>query len=519
MKNYKKAQQIVEFALVVPVIIVIFMFIIEIGFILNARIAITEAVRISLTKVNQLTDKTEDEIKSTLENSIVNYVSSYNLPNSDSIFVNIIEPSAGNSQQTAIIKVNYKYQPVFNLLNFSEQSIFPHEFDFCSYQVVNEALFNSNNTTSFLTSDELSNSFTTDSSILTDENIDGIDFRAQIAFLIGFSGGTTDYDYARLFNWWGEDLLPPNLALSIQSGHLIVKSPYYPTTPEGEWLDTGIPYTWVLTSLGISHSIYTSNTYSTLDFNKLTFSLFIDGISPAFGSYDSINSISGNSDLETIKNYTFLSTNYVLKLFIPCTTRKPDDTTVYNFQFNLTNGVYAGVTLPNTTIVDCYIDSDGDGIPDAWDDNPEYPDSDGDGVSDGQQLSVGLLKTASTTPSLPDETSTGITTLSNIFIATPFKIDGSLNSHSSNSFTPPPFLVELGTYTDGSLYFKKDSTTYIRKLSFLNSLIDKSNFINGTCDSLTAGICDASATTINLDNSRELNALNNIFSSTNKVVH
>jgi hypothetical protein len=143
MKNYKKAQQLVEFVVVLPIIVVIFMFIIEIGFTLNAKIALAEAVRMSLTKVNQLADKTGTEIEDSIKSSVITYLASHGLPNSNLVFVNVFQPT-GNYQETAVVKVTYNYKSIFNLLNFSGQLIVPNNFDFTSYQVVNASLFKSN---------------------------------------------------------------------------------------------------------------------------------------------------------------------------------------------------------------------------------------------------------------------------------------------------------------------------------------------------------------------------------------
>jgi len=514
MYKYKKAQQLVEFVVVAPIIIVIFIFIVEIGFTINAKIALSEAVRYSLIKVNQMADDSVTDIETALENSIKSYLSSHYLPNSSSITVDIITPSAGSSEETAVVKVNYKYLPFFTLFDSLGNSIIPSELDFSSYQIVNYALLKQNTPSSVFTSAQL-DSFSKDSSIITNQTIDGVDFRYQVAFMVGFSGGAT-YDYARLYNWWGEDLLPSNLAFSMQSGHLIVKTPYYPTTPAGNWLDTNIPYTWVLSSLGFTQAIYSYNLT-----NNTIFSLFLNGSDP-FGSFDPMNSLSGSVNLQTVKGYTFNYNNtYVLKLFIPNNTRPTDTYNGYNFQFNLdSNGEYTVGSGTTADIVDCYIDSDGDGIPDAWDQVPAYPDSDGDGLLDGQLSTIG---SAVSTPTLPDDiaditasaVASSIIILSNISIATPFKVDGSLNPHSLNSFAPPLFSINRIQYTSGSytaLYFQKNGNQYTRKMTPISSLNDKVNFIKCTVD------LPATPTTINLNTSTELSSLD-IGAFSSKVGH
>jgi len=532
MRKYRKAQHLVEFALVTPVIIIIFLFIVEIGFIISTKIALAEAVRDNLSKVNELAGNSKTDIKISLENSIKTYISSHNLPNSNTITVDIFEPTVNDGEETALVCVNYKYHSFLNFLDFSGQNIFPAEFNFSSYQVINSSLLKNNDYSSAFSSADL-DSFSKDSSILTNQTIDGMDFRYMVGFLIGFDifSGTDDYNYARLFNWWGDDLLPPNLAINVQTGHLEVKSPYY---NGGDWFDTKIPYTWVFSSLGLTHVMYSkinnnpafvnyklnlANPDTAFNLNiplfgqgtyeytgditvsdnvdRRAFTSSFDGID-SFGSFDPISSLGIAKD--NLKNYTFnYNDKYVLKLSVPCNTRPEDSYNGYRFKFGLVNGMYdpSGASVD---IIDCYIDSDGDGIPDAWDGDPQYPDADGNGIPDGEQIVQPVFTGIDDIAIITSQTGS-------INIAPPFKMDSSLNS-VSNTHVPAVFTVNYGT-SGGALYFQQSGTTYTRKMPLMSTLAEKEHFIHGTSD----------GSTINLNRSSELDILDdNTFSTLYKVI-
>jgi hypothetical protein len=562
MKKNKNAQQVVEFALVIPVLIIIFLFIVEIGFTLNAKLILSEAVKLSIAKTGQMVGESEADIKTAIENSIKAYVAEQNLPNSNLITVEITDSAPDN---TTLIKVNYTYKPIFSLFDVFGNNIIPSEFNFTSYQIINSSLLKNNDYTMAYDTATL-HGFSKDSSVLKTQTIDAVDFRYQIAFLVGFNtaSGGTDYNYARLFSWWGEDLLPQQLYLNIQSGNLEVKTPYYNA---GSRFDTKIPYNWVLSALGYTHAIYARvdsnsalsnvklNLASSLvsynlsiplfgqsscascgsgspdvfegdmldssidNINKRGINLYLDGSSSPFGSFDSIDSISNNAKLQTLHQYTFGNSSYLIKLFVPSSTKPTDNSNGYNYSFNLTNGRYTAAGADDTEIVNCYIDNDGDSIPNAWDGDPLYADIDADGTLDGRQTTLG---TEIYDPTIPDEvdTSTGTVVISSsgaYTVATPYTITGVLNDSKKNdstltSYTPQRLTFNYIRSSSGSydaIYYKKSGTIYTRKTTNLTSLAAKSRFINGT----------VSGTTINLSTSKEISELlNNAFDPINKVV-
>ncbi len=436
MNTKKKAQQLLEFALILPIIIVILVVVVEFGYIINARVSLSEAVKLSLIKVNQLYSQPgndaakEAAIISSIEDELKTYFDDQGLPYSDSLTVAVERVP---DSLTSIIRVNYVYKPFFSLTNFFGSEIIPAEYNFTSTQVVNDVLLQANDLNSSLSTMALSSfgktaiDFDGRTSILEKQEyeIDAmniLDFRKSVVFLVGV--GTNDYTYARLVNWYGEDLLPANLVINIQTGTLFVKSPYYSVT----FFDTQIPYTWVITSLGFSQAIYSKMgtnpdhperrlwfqdqelsfnlglpwcsqeacincgdctadlTDINIDnINKRGISMLLDSNNPSYGAMEKIKVVSGHTRPETIYNHNFIRDNFVLRLYVPNSTKPADSENGFKFSFELDA---SGVLMSGGTsidIIDVIMDNDNDNIPNAWDDDPEYIDVDGNGVIDGNE--------------------------------------------------------------------------------------------------------------------------------------
>ncbi len=438
MKTNKKAQQLVEFALVLPIIIVVLVIIVEFGYIINARISLSESVKLSMIKVNQLYSQPgndaakEAAIITSIQDDLKTYFDDQGLPYSDSLAVTI--EKVPNSL-TSVIRVNYVYKPFFSLTNFFGSDIIPTEYTFTSTQIVNDVLLRANNLDSALSTMDLSSfgktatNFDGRTSVLKNQDfvidaVNTIDLRKSVAFLVGI--GPDDYTYARLVNWYGEDLLPANLVINIQTGTLFVKSPYYSVT----LFDTQIPYTWVLTSLGFSQAVYSkidtnpSHTGRRVMFqdadpvfnlgipwcgqedciscasdctsdmtdinldnlNKRGISMLLDSTNPSYGSMEPIKVVSGPTRPETIFNHNFIRDNFVLRLYVPNATKPVDAENAFKFDFGIdaATGVMTTGGTP-VDIVDIIMDNDNDGIPNAWDNDPEYIDVDGNGIIDGEE--------------------------------------------------------------------------------------------------------------------------------------
>jgi len=256
------AQQLVEFALVVPVILTVIIVIIEFGFALNARASLTEAVKMSLPIANQLIHRSDGStgtiinkeiVQEEIRNTIKNYFQNHNLPYHNTITVDIL---GIDGTDIAVVIANYTYKPFFSL---PFNKILPNNgFHFRTYQIISDKTYAPNTAPSPLSTNQLASFWKTPGNLdgrrglLKNSSINGIsteDVKKRIAFLVSFESG---HQYARLFNWWGEDLLPSGLIIDFSTGNLSVKSPYYSTS----FKDTKIPFVWVLTSLGFTHAVY-----------------------------------------------------------------------------------------------------------------------------------------------------------------------------------------------------------------------------------------------------------------------
>ncbi|MEI7475673.1 MAG: TadE family protein [bacterium] len=463
MKKSRKAQQLVEFVLVAPVIMAILVVIVEIGYAINTKISLGESIKSSIPALNQLYNQSNTEaaklelVRSTLETSIKGYFDSHNLPNSDSISVSITEPA---NSQTAVVTAIYSYEPVFKLPNLFNSQLIPDKYTFSSSQVISKSLLSAGTFNSPLSTYDLSSFGKTNgnldsrTSALINSTIDGIDFRSKLAILLSFktTNGDSAYKYARLVNWWGEDLLPQNELIDITTGTLAIKSPYY---NGGNWFDSKVPYTWAITALGFTQAIFTKTDlaasgnpiyngrrllFSSSDFNdnlgvswcdqgasymgtcsgdvsgttldnygKRGLSLFYDTSNDAYGTFDNAvwSTTTAASDPKYVKSavYTNAANNFILRLFIPNNAVAPTDSqNGYKSSFSIDNNGQLAAAGTAVNIQDLYLDNDGDSIPNAWDKDPEYIDIDGNDKIDGTQASVLTkvtdLPTAKTTAQL-----------------------------------------------------------------------------------------------------------------------
>ena len=206
--------------------------------------------------------------------------------------------------------------------------------------------------------------------------------------------------------------------------------------------------------------------------------------------------------------------------------------TAYRWDFNLnTNTGVLAAGGPNTDITQVYIDSDGDGVPDAWDDQPDMFDADGNGVPDGLQDNVDCdlhdngnhhsschdhNEDLTANNQIPDSDYvfpvTGVVPL----IATPFLNTGLPNTNTT-ALVPDSYPSDFKVF-HGRLYIVCDGngdgsvTDLCRQFSVISTLNDKARFINGTPD--------AGLTTIILNRSTDLNYLEttNNFRAANRIM-
>lgn len=367
-KLSQKAQQLVEFVIILPILIIILVVIIEIGFVLNAKLSLAEAIKASLFQINTLYNNSDNQtlktqyIKDQLKIYIEDYFFSHNLPVNTNNTISVGINNIGNN--TALVSAHYKYSPVFVLPNILNSNIIPANYTIVSTQAVNNMLIQSDNFSNSLTNANLTSFSGSKTSILISKAIGVItDARKYIAFLIGFDS-SSDYKYARLFDWWGNDILPANTALNLETGKVRVKD------LSNTWVDDNTnSFVDVLANRGYTHAIYAkmdtnpnfqdyqfnlSSSNTTLNagipwcnqsgkascdsdissqtfdiLNKRGISFLLDSNNGAYGSFDSVVGNSTNSTLNVIKNQKFSNANssYILRLYSPNTLNQTTLTT------------------------------------------------------------------------------------------------------------------------------------------------------------------------------------------------
>jgi Flp pilus assembly protein TadG len=170
LKKRRKAQQLVEFAIMLPSLMILLLIILEFGYAVYVRGILADATRVSLIKVNQLyntagnDEEKLDQIKAQIRQYIDDYLYKNNIPYSGSVTVNIADVSGTN---ISVVTVKYIYYPSFILPDILGGSLIPKKIGIFSSQVVNTALIKANSYNSYLETNQLS-SVTSSTSIVND---------------------------------------------------------------------------------------------------------------------------------------------------------------------------------------------------------------------------------------------------------------------------------------------------------------------------------------------------------------
>ena len=537
MFDNKKAQALVEFALIAPILIMLLLMITEFGYILNVRNTLSEATKDALaqtnSKFNNITGATTAVKRANVENelqaSITDYLRKRAVPNPSSVYVYIYTDPNGIST----VRTSYSYRlamSAFAVLLPGPSGAPTITLE--TSQIINSAIVHVNNFNSGLTTQQLSSFFPTPSSSLNTNivfNATSLEnLKWHTALLVSwyddddlsyvsnadYASDSTHFDkpvYARLYNWYGQDLLPANERIDLRTATIQVRSPYY---NGGDWLDTKIPYVWVLAALDYTEVYYTKYN-STVDINasglgwtlnecstnnyywatdecpikwsgttypylyriypivysQTNHDLFMqsfgyrwcsatgvnnttgaqarcnsdqigshtaqelalkgftrDGVYSSAngldysynkrGNYEYVNNL-GATNINSLQHYTVQSRdtsgnfdgNYIINIFQPIAsyyftseTEPVDPAKIDNtngpfykaFQWKFTLNGLGQMTsgVGGSNLIDVYIDTDGDGIPDAWDNKPTYFDADANGVLDGYQMSLGSFNSS-----------------------------------------------------------------------------------------------------------------------------
>lgn len=695
--TFKKAQQLIEFAFVAPILIMFLLLIMEFGYVITIRNVISEGAKESLmqvnSKFNNLTGNAavkKAAMETELKTSMESFLSTHGIANSSNVTVTVFTDANG------VTFANFTYMYKMILTFIPNLPTIPIQ----SSQIINTQMLQPNSFNSGLTTAQLSSFFAVPAGTLTTGGrIGARDMWYTIAFLVSWydNYNITNLNqniYARLFDYFGNDLLPANERINLRTATIEVRSPYY---NGGNWLNTQIPYVWVISALGYTQVFYTKyNATTDLQFQFGTTqgyqlnttdigvhfwenaamwqnsSPFISGqgnnpaiwypylyrLLPIYyhptdhdqfarslgyrwcsapgppatvgcfadlsgshtiqelafkgmtregvycsnhavdykyqilGNYEQVKNTAGaptlryyiytilagpnysmvpnNNWANYLQHYTVRTSdynnydgNYVINLFQPVInnaagnyyTAGVDDVdpikmilnngnntpffTAFKWDFRLVGGVLAAGAA-NTDIVDVYIDTDGDGIPDAWDNQPTYFDANGNGVLDGLESAVGFNAAANIilnvagvpyvfpVPGINQVVNNPVTSLpvnGGPIVSTPFIYDGTQRDSRKNNAAVLTLTPEIyyGMYnvSGGRLYIQCDGDAdasfddlcrqYPTWSPILATrLAQKSRYIYGTVN--------GAQTAITLDRSDELIYLdNNNFSAANRV--
>ena len=142
-KNKKKAQQLIEFLLVVPFMVIILGVLTEYAYALNINMTLNEGLKTVTASIYSKIkpEMTQSDIKTILQDNLTTYLSENNAPtNSEN---NIIVGYFINGQ-SAVFMASYTYIPAFTLPNVYFK-ILPDEFNFFTTATVPSAFLGENN--------------------------------------------------------------------------------------------------------------------------------------------------------------------------------------------------------------------------------------------------------------------------------------------------------------------------------------------------------------------------------------
>lgn len=151
--NKKSAQQLVEFLLVVPFIIIILGVVTEYAYALNINMTLNEALKAATASIYSeiKPGMTASSVQTQVLGDFKNYLSQNNAPVNAENKVNVNYVIVN---QTAVFMATYTYVPAFTLPNVYFH-ILPNEFDFFTTVAVPATFLNANNYTGAISSTTL----------------------------------------------------------------------------------------------------------------------------------------------------------------------------------------------------------------------------------------------------------------------------------------------------------------------------------------------------------------------------
>lgn len=279
-KNKKyKAQMVVEFALVVPILILILFAIAELGYAIMIRNMVISATRYSTTKINKTFSEggtlaaKEAAIAAMANADIIQTLQESHVPTTGKVSVKVMHDVSSNYYVVS----TYTYRPILMTFMGSLGGGIG-DINMSSVQIIKKTLLQSNNTTISYTNADLEAFFPDQTGVGGQNGTDGalrgniaenMAIRDSIAILV-----KNPYERAgnpqfyRLFSWYGSDLLPANVFIWQDTATLVVVVPDNAAVgtcggPEpfscftDNMIDTGIPFIWIATALGKTQILYT----------------------------------------------------------------------------------------------------------------------------------------------------------------------------------------------------------------------------------------------------------------------
>ncbi len=142
-RKKKKAQQLVEFLLVVPFIVIILGILTEYAYALNINMTLNDALKTVASSIygNIKPGMTQSDIKTALQNNLITYLNDNRVPTNSE---NNVTVGYFISGQTAVFMASYTYIPAFTLPNVYFK-VLPDKFNFFTTSAVPSAFLNENN--------------------------------------------------------------------------------------------------------------------------------------------------------------------------------------------------------------------------------------------------------------------------------------------------------------------------------------------------------------------------------------
>lgn len=211
MTNKKKAQQLIEFLLVVPFMIIILGILTEYAYALNVNMTLSEGLKTATSSIygDIKPGMPNTYLRNLVKNNLIFYLNKNNAPTNaeNNIEVNYIIVG-----ETAIFMAQYTYIPAFTLPNVYFNFL-PEEFNFLATVAVPAAFLSENNYNSAISSTVLDKIWSNTASFSSQDDFnaskkgimksnDSINGRSKILFLIPTTAPSLTKAYA-LVNWSG----------------------------------------------------------------------------------------------------------------------------------------------------------------------------------------------------------------------------------------------------------------------------------------------------------------------------